>query len=210
MKTDRLIAALACDAGTAGPALGRRLTLALALGAILALALMLAALGPRPDLAAASRSLLFGLKLALAGTLAVAAAALLRAAARPEAALPRIVLLVPALLFLFALGHEIATQPQGALTGRLVGNNWRLCLLAIPLIGALPLAAILAAMAGSAPRSATLAGALAGLAAGALAALAYGLHCGDDSPLFIAAWYAPGIGALALAGALAGRRLLAW
>ncbi|MGU9980881.1 NrsF family protein [Phreatobacter sp. HK31-P] len=210
MKTDDLIATLARDARQTGPAVHRRIAIALAIAAVTAFALMMASLGVRPDLAAASTTMLFTLKMLLVATLAVAAFALVRASARPEAELPKIVLLVPVLLIVFGIGHEIATQLPANLPARLVGRNWRVCLVAIPLLGLLPLAAILTAMTAAAPRNATLAGALSGFAAGAIAAVFYGLHCTDDSPLFVATWYSLAIGMLTLAGAAVGRRLLAW
>jgi hypothetical protein len=210
MKTEDLITALSRDARRAGPSVHGRLALALGIGAVVAFALLVASIGIRPDIASASRTMLFDLKMLLVATLAIAAVALVRAAARPEADLPKAVLAVPLLLVLFGIGHEVATQLPSALPGRLVGKNWGVCLVAIPLLGALPLAAILTAMSASAPRNATLAGALSGLAAGAIAATAYGLHCTDDSPLFVATWYSIAIAMLAAAGAAVGRRVLVW
>ena len=210
MKTEDLITALSRDARRAGPSVHGRLALALGIGAVAAFALLVASIGIRPDIASASRTMLFDLKMLLVATLAIAAVALVRAAARPEADLPKAVLAVPLLLVLFGIGHEVATQLPSALPGRLVGKNWGVCLVAIPLLGALPLAAILTAMSASAPRNATLAGALSGLAAGAIAATAYGLHCTDDSPLFVATWYSIAIAMLAAAGAAVGRRVLVW
>lgn len=210
MKTDDLITALSRDAKRTGPSVQGRIAMAVALGIASAFALMMASLGMRPDVTAATRNMLFDLKIVLVATLAVAAVALVRAVARPEATLPKVVLLVPALILLFAIGHEVATQLPAALPGRLVGDKWAVCLVAIPLLGALPLAAILTAMSAAAPRDATLAGALSGLAAGAIAATFYGLHCTDDSPLFVATWYSLAIGILAAAGAGIGRRVLAW
>ncbi len=210
MNTDDLIAALSRDARQTGPAVHRRIAIALAVAAVTAFALLMASLGVRPDLTAASRTMLFDLKMLLVATLAVAAFAMVRAAARPEAELPKVVLLVPILLIVFGIGHEIAMQAPGNLSMRLVGKNWRVCLVAIPLLGLLPLAAILTAMTAAAPRNATLAGALSGFAAGAVAALFYGLHCTDDSPLFVVTWYSLAIGMLTAAGAAIGRRVLAW
>lgn len=210
MNTDDLITALSRDARQTGPAVHRRIAIALAVAAVTAFALLMASLGVRPDLTAASRTMLFDLKMLLVATLAVAAFAMVRAAARPEAELPKVVLLVPILLIVFGIGHEIAMQAPGNLSMRLVGKNWRVCLVAIPLLGLLPLAAILTAMTAAAPRNATLAGALSGFAAGAVAALFYGLHCTDDSPLFVVTWYSLAIGMLTAAGAAIGRRVLAW
>lgn len=210
MNTDDLISALSRDAGQAGPTVHRRIAIALAVAAVAAFGLLTASIGVRPDLAAASTTMLFTLKMLLVATLAVAAFALVRASARPEAELPKVVLLVPALLVVFGIGHEIATQLPANLPARLVGRNWRVCLVAIPLLGLLPLAAILTAMSAAAPRNATLAGAFSGFAAGAVAALFYGLHCTDDSPLFVVTWYSLAIGMLTVAGAAVGRRILAW
>ncbi len=150
------------------------------------------------------------MKILAVATLAVGAMALVRATARPEAELPRSVLVVPALVLLVALGHEVATQVPANLPARMVGRFSGVCLVAIPLLGLIPLAAILAAMRVAAPANATRAGALAGLAAGAIAATAYGLHCTDDSPLFVIVWYGTAMAILTALGAAAGRKLLAW
>jgi hypothetical protein len=210
MKTEDLIAGLARDAKAAGPSLHGRLTIAAAVATAVALGLMLLGMGTRPDLGAAMGTVLFGQKLLLMATLSIAAFALLRAAARPEADLPKSVLVLPALIFLFGMGHEVSTQPAAAMGARLVGNNSSLCLIAIPLMAALPLAAFFAALTKSAPRNAMQAGALAGFAAGTIAAFFYALHCGDDSPFFVATWYTLGIALMSAVGAGLGRRLLAW
>ncbi|MBL8570511.1 MAG: DUF1109 family protein [Phreatobacter sp.] len=210
MKTEDLIAGLARDAKAAGPSLHGRLMIAAGAAATVAFALMMLAIGTRPDLASAMGTVLFGQKLLLVATLAVAALALLRAAARPEADLPKSVLVLPALIFLFGMGHEVATQPAAVFGARLVGNNSALCLVAIPLLAAAPLAIFLAALRNGAPQSAMQAGALAGFAAGTIAAFFYGLHCADDSPFFVATWYTIGIALTGTVGALLGRRMLAW
>ncbi len=210
MKTDDLIASLSRDAAATGPDVHRRLALAFLVAAAAAIALMLPTLGMRPDIAAASTGMLFPLKILAVATFAVGAMALVRAASRPEAELPRGVLVVPVVVLLVALGHEIATQVPANLPLRAIGRNWQVCLIAIPLLGLLPLAAILGAMRAAAPRHALRAGALAGLAAGAIAATAYGLHCTDDSPLFVILWYGIAMSILTALGAIAGRRLLAW
>jgi len=210
MKTDDLVAILARDAAATGPDIHRRLATAFAVAALAAVALMVPTLGIRGDIAAASTGMLFPLKILAVATLAVGAIALVRAASRPEAELPRGVLVVPVLVLLVALGHEVATQVPANLSARMIGRYWGVCLVAIPLLGLIPLAAILAAMREAAPRHAVRAGALAGLAAGAIAATAYGLHCTDDSPLFVVVWYGIAITILTGLGALLGRRLLAW
>lgn len=210
MKTEDLIAALARDAKPAGLAPARQLTLALALAPVMALLLLVLVIKPRADLAAAAGTMLFELKILFVATLAVAAIALVRAAARPDGALPRKLMIVPALILLFGFGHEIATQPASLYMGRLVGRSWQLCLVGIPFMAAGPLAAILFALRSAAPADPTRAGAMAGFAAAAIAAVLYGLHCVDDSPFFVATWYSIAIGVTTAVGALLGRRLLAW
>lgn len=210
VPTDTLIAALQRDARRAGPGLAGRLSLAVSLGGLAAFAGMMLTMGPRADLGLAGGQMLFTLKLGLAATLAVAAIALLQAAARPATPLPHAALAVPAALLVFAIGHEVATQPAAMLAPRLIGNNAMLCVVAIPLLSALPLAGLIAALKWAAPEAPGRAGALAGLAAGALGAFFYAFHCADDSPLFVATWYALAIAALMAIGAAAGRRLLAW
>jgi hypothetical protein len=53
-------------------------------------------------------------------------------------------------------------------------------------------------------------GAVAGLLTGALAATLYATHCPDDSPLFVALWYVPGMALVTLAGAAAGNGMRRW
>lgn len=210
MKTDDLIEALSRDATVAGPSFRQRMALAVAIAAGSACLILLFGIAPRRDLAAAFQTLLFDLKMALVATLAVAMLALLKASFRPEGRLPLAVLAIPAVLLVFGLGHELATQLPSSYGARLVGRNWLFCLTWIPIMSLAPLAAFLALLRSGAPADATRAGAIAGLAAGSVAAVFYGLHCTDDSPLFVATWYTIAIAMVTTAGALAGRRLLAW
>lgn len=210
MKTDDLIEALSRDAADRGPSLSRRMGLATLLATGSAAAILLLGLSPRADLATAAQSLLFSLKIALTVTLVVAMLAMVKASFRPEAGLPLAVLAIPAAILLFAVGHELATQVPGNYGTRLVGQNARFCLFWIPVMSIVPLGAFLAVLKAGAPADATRAGAIAGLAAGSVAALFYAFHCTDDSPLFVATWYTLAIGLVTAAGALAGRRLLAW
>jgi hypothetical protein len=54
------------------------------------------------------------------------------------------------------------------------------------------------------------AGAAAGLASGATAAMVYCLHCPEMSPAFVGVWYVLGIAAMTLVGALIGPKVLSW
>ena len=55
---------------------------------------------------------------------------------------------------------------------------------------AAPLVGALLALRQGAPEHPAFAGAAAGLLAGAIGAACYATHCPDDSPLFVAAWWA--------------------
>jgi hypothetical protein len=105
---------------------------------------------------------------------------------------------------------ELAVMPEASWEARLVGRNWIHCLMAIPALSIPILAGLLYVMRDGAPRSPTLAGAMAGLASAAIAATYYASNCTDDSPLFVATWYTLAVIIVTLAGAVVGRRLLQW
>jgi hypothetical protein len=92
----------------------------------------------------------------------------------------------------------------------LVGTAPIACVIYIPLLSALPLAALIVALRQGAPERPMLAGAVAGLVACGIGATLYATHCINDSPLFLAAWYVIGAAILTAAGALLGARLLRW
>ena len=91
---------------------------------------------------------------------------------------------------------------------RLIGNNSRVCVLAISLLSLPLLAAALLALRRGAPSHPALAGAFAGALSAGLAATLYASHCTDDSPLFVATWYTLAVVVVAGIGALAGARVL--
>ena len=92
----------------------------------------------------------------------------------------------------------------------IIGDNWLVCLLSIPLIAIVPFAMIVWAVRRAAPTDLVRAGALAGLVAGGVSASAYALHCTDDSLPFVALWYGGTIALCTIAGAALGPRLLRW
>jgi hypothetical protein len=49
-----------------------------------------------------------------------------------------------------------------------------------------------------------------GLLAGGLGATVFAMHCTNDSPLFVAIWYALAIGLMSIFGAVVGRHALRW
>jgi hypothetical protein len=208
MRTDDLIAALARDPVPALPSVGRLLLRALSIALPAALVLQVLVLGLRDDLADELTGWL-GLKLALVAALGACGWVLTRASAQPGRDLPLVGLAAFATMLLAAILADLAIEGAGW-ADRLAGDNAVLCLVSVPFLSALPLAAMLYAVRQSAPLRPALAGAAAGLLAGSIGAFAYGLHCTDDSPLFLALWYLAGVSLVALAGAGLGQRLLRW
>lgn len=212
MKTDDLISAIVEDRSVRGFSVATRVTVALAVGGAVSALLFALGLGVRPDVGSALQTWRFLLKLGMVlGWLALALWASDRLA-RPDANVHKVLArlaMAPALL-VAAVGLELLTVPPDLWSTRAIGTNSRVCLAAVPVLAVAPLAALLVALRGGAPRSPATAGAAAGLLAGGLAATLYAMHCVDDSPLFVALWYTPAVAVAALAGLIAGRRILRW
>jgi len=212
MKTDDLINALTADGRTAGMPLDRVWVVAAGAATVLAAVAFLAMLGVRPDIESAMETIRFLFKFVVTIALAGSAWAALRAASRPEGADRRtlaLLALAPALL-VGGIMLEMMVMPADQWMGRLVGNNYLLCMTFIPLIGLAPLAVSLAVLRHGAPRRPGLAGAVAGLFAGGVAATFYAAHCSDDSPFFVATWYSMAIALLAVLGAIGGKVFARW
>jgi hypothetical protein len=212
MRTENLIEAISRDAGAPRPWLAGRMASALIAGGAVSYVLFMLGLGMRSDIVAAFATWRFTLKVALAALSLAAACWAAARLARPETTARDVGLALaaaPAVLAL-AVACELVTLPAAEWSARAIGTNALVCLTSVPLLSVAPLAAMLAALRVGAPRSATLAGAVAGLIAGGAGATLYALHCLDDSPLFVAVWYSLAIALVAVAGAALGRRLLRW
>jgi hypothetical protein len=212
MKTDDLIRALAADREPAGPAPGPALSLAGALGVMLALLLFVWLVPLRPNLGEAAMSFPFVLKPVEMGILVVVSAVAVLRLARPGAPLGWTLFaasVVPAIM-VAAVAVELMQVPRSEWLVRLAGVHWYMCVLNMVLLSLPILAALLFGLRYGAPTRPALAGAGAGLLSGALAASLYIAHCPDDSPLFVAAWFTLAIAIATGIGALAGRRLLRW
>ncbi len=117
-------------------------------------------------------------------------------------------LLIPLGVLIAEIAGEMMMPQRVPMMVRLIGNNSRICLTAIPLISLPLLAASLFALRhGATSRPAAL-GAIAGLLSSGLAATLYASHCTDDSPLFVATWYPIAIALVTAVGALAGSKVL--
>ncbi len=210
MKTEDLIDALSRDAVPALPTVGRRLVRTMAIAAPISLALTLAVLGIREDAVMALGEGWFGFKLVLMALVTACGWMLLKASSRPGRPAPLWLLALMAAVFAAAALADVIVMGAADWQERLVGDNALRCLVTIPLLAAAPLAGAIHVLRDSAPLRPGLAGAAAGLFAGGVGAVLYGLHCTDDSPLFVAAWYVAGIMLVVGAGAAAGRRWLVW
>lgn len=211
MKTDDLIRAIAADAAPV-PSLHSRFALLLGLAVAAAATAFWILLGPRDDAVQSLGQLRFVFKFVVTLSLAVPAIGLVLRLARPGAVLGlwRVaILLAPGLLAL-GVALELAALPSSAWRAAMVGENARICLTYVPLIGLAPLGLLLFALRQGAPAHPMRAGAVAGLIAGGIAASFYAAHCPDDSPLFVAVWYSIAIAMLTALGALIGSRLLRW
>jgi hypothetical protein len=116
--------------------------------------------------------------------------------------------LIPAGLLTPGIGGEMMMPQRLPMMTRLMGNNSRVCMVAIPLLSLPMLAGALIGLRHGAPARPALAGAIAGLLSAGFAATLYASHCTDDSPLFVAAWYTLSTALVTAIGALAGSRLL--
>lgn len=213
MNTQDLIRAVVADNASVRPPIRRTMLWALA-GGIAAGSLVYAlTLGVRSDFGwSIVNSHRFQFKFVY--TLAIAIPALLLAwqLLRPDGRARGVLALfvVPVVLLAVAAAIELAFVPADHWAIYAVGQNAFWCVTMIPLIAAGPLAAFLYALRQGATSQPAMAGAAAGLLASGIAATLYASHCVDDSPLFIALWYTPGIALVTGAGALLGKRLLRW
>ncbi len=114
-----------------------------------------------------------------------------------------------AAIVLFA-AVSLGLAPSSHWNKMVMGDEWLECLLSIPIIAIVPFAVIIAAVRRAAPTNLVRTGAVAGLVAGGVSAMAYALHCTDDSLPFIAVWYGGTIVLCTLAGAALGPQLLRW
>ena len=191
--------------------LERRLALAVAGGAIVVLALVIGAVGLRPDLRSATTDADFWVKLVYTGYIALVALSGARQLARPEVSginLPYFAVPVGVLAFLAIF--ELSSASPDQRNALIFGISWRQCPVLIAAL-ALPLLAILLRLfAGFAPQRPRLTGAVIGLASGAATAMLYSLHCPETAMTFLLLWYSAGIMIIATIGAIIGPRVLRW
>jgi hypothetical protein len=212
MKTDDLIAAISADAKSAPLPITSVVWLAAGAGVIAAAMLFFLILQPRPNIAEAISEPSFLYKWVLTLTLLASALVLMLQLARPQPLSRNGLLLLLAPVGVLALGvaYELLSLPSSDWMPTMIGTSAAACMTYIPMLSALPLAALLLALRQGAPSRPALTGAVAGLAATGIGATFYASHCTNDSPLFMAAWYVLGTAVMAVTGAFLGARLLRW
>ena len=212
MKTEDLISQLAGEPVADRRGIGGRAVTGLGIGFLIALALFLPVLGPRPDLMEAVQRPIVAVKMILPLLLGPVALLLALRSARPTTPAPagvKALWIWPAValaLFLYAF----ATTAPGARAVAFLGHSIPICLPAIVVLSAPILIGLFRALKDGAPTRPARCGALAGLAAAGFATALYSTFCNEDSPLFYAVWYALGITIVTAAGAVAGGRYLRW
>jgi hypothetical protein len=213
MRTDDLVALLSANVEPVGGGLVRRaISIAVAAGAVIALGIMLVALGVRADLTTTRAIVFLSLKLAFAIAVVGVAVRYLTRLACPGAAggISPLAIVVPfAAISLFG-AINLGGAPSAHWNQMILGDEWLECLLSIPIIAIVPFAVTIFAVRRAAPTNLVHAGAVAGLVAGGVSAIAYALHCTTDSLPFVAVWYGGTIVLCTLAGAALGPRLLRW
>lgn len=211
MKTEDLIAAMAADSRTDPPP---KLVLwpALAVALVAAIVLLELSLGFRDDLLQSLVEPTAAMRYVLTAVLGVLGVRLVLVLARPEGRrLARIwPVAVPVVAALGLLAWAYASTPAEGRQMALMGKTMVTCLVTIPLLSVLPVAAILLALRRGATTAPALAGFAAGIGGSGLAAMTYAMHCTEDSPLFFVTWYGIAIMGVALASTLIGSWILRW
>lgn len=212
MKTDELIAHLSDNLAPTPPHyVGRMLGLGLGLGILMSAILMLAAMGPRPDLAVAMTGGAFWMKLAYTLSFAILGLWIVERLGRSGASarMPALFLALPVIL-LFAVAAMQLMAPGADRHHLVMGDSWRVCAIDILAVSVPAFVAVFWALRKLAPTRLTLAGAGAGLLAGAVGASVYAFHCVEYTAPFILIWYTSGMAAAALIGAGISRWALRW
>ena len=213
MKTDDLVALLSTNPEPVDRRLlSRTVYIALAAGTVVAFGIMLVGLGVRADLMTARALIFLVLKLAFTVGIVGVASVYLTRLVRPggERRNSSISAVMPFAAIVLLAAISLGLAPSSHWDEMVMGGEWVECLLSIPIIAIVPFAVIVAAMRQAAPTNLVRTGAFAGLISGGVSAMAYALHCTDDSLPFVALWYGGTIVLCTLAGAALGPRLLRW
>lgn len=213
MKTEELVALLSTNPGpVARGSFARTFGVALAASSVLAVGISLVGLGFRPDLTTTRALIFLLLKLLFAAAVVGIASVYLARLARPggERRISSISMVAPFAAIILLAVISLGLAPRSHWDKMVTGGEWLECLVSIPIIAIVPFAIAIWAVRRAAPTNLARTGAFAGLVAGGVSAMAYALHCTDDSLPFVAVWYGGTIVLCTLAGAVLGPRLLRW
>jgi hypothetical protein len=176
------------------------------------LGITIVGLGVRPDLMTARALIFVVIKLVFAVGIVSLALIYLTRLARPGARrkTSSFLIAMPFLVIVVLAAISLGLAPSSHWDKMIVGDQWLECLVSVPVIAIIPFAISIWAVRRAAPTNLARTGAFAGLIAGGVSAVAYALHCTDDSLPFVAVWYGGTIVLCTLAGAALGPRLLRW
>lgn len=212
MRTDNLIAALVADSSVKERPVHKAMLLLLAAALTVVSIGFVVWLPVRSDLASTWAVLAVAVKFMASMILAVCGTRLALALAEPGRKIrPECLAILAAPGFiLLALGIELMVEGFGDWQHRLVGMKQIACLVLVPTLSLLPLAALLLALRNGAASRPVITGTVCGLAAAGMGAMFYSLVCTDDSMLFVMTWYGLAAAITAAIGAIGGRILLKW
>jgi hypothetical protein len=213
MNTDELARLLATGAGAVDRrAPVRRAGAAIAIGVLIAAALMALWLGVRPTLVRDAAAPMLWVKFGFVAWLTAGGAMAALRLARPGVRLARVpgVLAAPLLVMWVLAGIALAGADAPQRTTLLLGQTWSACPFNIAVLSLPVFAAALWSMRSFAPTRLAWAGAAAGLFAGAVGAFVYAFHCPELAAPFLGLWYVLGMLIPAALGALIGPRVLRW
>lgn len=213
MKTDDLIALLARQPDALPRTHPRRDWWASSLfGLAAAFAGMALLLGPRPDLATAFEAPLFWQKAgSLALLMVVAGYAAYRTGlpGRPLGWIEQARWVVPMWLATATVATVLGA-PAGERLALFQSPTILWCLSMVPLLSALPAAAMVWALRRAAPTEPARAARAIGWAAGAIGAFAYAFHCQADQPGYVLLWYGLAVAITVFATQAIASRWLRW
>ena len=211
MRTEQLIEKLAASRlSTARPQL--RIAAAVACGWLLALAGLLAVLGPPLQEVEQTGMASFAVKLGYALALICLSAVAVVAAGRPGSRLARPIALiaVPFAVLLLIAALELATTNAVERPAMLFGSSYAACVSSVVLASVPVFFGLLWAYRTLAPTRLALAGFLMWLTAGSAGAAAFALYCHEATAAFLVTAYTPAMLIPAVVGAIAARPLLKW
>lgn len=213
MSTEELIRRLSGEVTPVAPhALEKRLLLGAAAGVILGAILLMAWLGPQPDILSVPFAQAFLTKIAYTSLLSIGALAACVHLMRPEGkpAAWFVLAMAPVIVLGGLAAAELIRTPQNAWPALIFGNSVIACLLRVLVIAVPIFLGLVWAAKSFAPTQLRAAGASIGFVAGSMGAAIYAVHCIETAACFIFLWYSAAILIAAALGALVAPKFLRW